>query len=135
MQRAGTRAAGQASIVVVRWLLVIPLILAIAGHLWVLRWTLGEPDQAAIYYAVNALVDLLPVVLYIVALVLVVAGGSHRAAWTVILVCGVALSLFTLYALMVSKWGELFLAPPCLAALAIVQLRYRPRTSSAEEVS
>jgi hypothetical protein len=115
----------------VKWVLVVLLVLGAAGNLYVLLVSLGEPGQAAGYYAVNTAIYLVPAVLYAAAAALATTGRGRRRAWQLLLVCGAALSIVAFYSLATAGFGELMLAPFCLVGLSLLQLS-RPRSHAAE---
>jgi hypothetical protein len=121
-QRTSIASTAVGPALALRWLLTVPLALGVAGHLWVLAWSMAEPAQAALYYLGNAAIDLVPAGLYAVAAVLLVTGRGSRAAWVLLLLCGLVLTAVALYYVLIGGWGELFILPPYLVALAVVEL-------------
>ena len=105
-----------------RCLLAVPLALGVAGNLVLLAALLGEPGQDARYYIVNAAICLVPATLYALAALFVVGAWLRPLVWFVLLACGLALSAVGLFYLITAGLGELFLVPPYLVALAVVQL-------------
>jgi hypothetical protein len=55
-------------------------------------WALGEPGRDLLFYLVSTAIWVLPGVVYAVAAVLLLLGGRHRTAWSILLACGVAIS-------------------------------------------
>jgi hypothetical protein len=115
-----------------RWLLVIALAVAAVVLVRMAVWELGVADQSVRYYVVNLAVTLAPAVAYAVAVVLALTGRGGRAAWSILFACGLALCAIDLFYLVTWGFGELMLAPPCLVALALVQLLTRPRPGAAQ---
>ena len=109
--------------VVVRCALAVPLALVATGYLYVLVRTMLEPGQGSQYYAVNAVITLVPLVVYAVAAAFLVTARGHRVAWLVLLLCGLALTGVALYyALTIGGVGELFLAAPYLSVMSAAEL-------------
>lgn len=106
----------------VRCLLALPLALGVAGNLMLLNALLREPGQDARYYILNAAICLVPAMLYGLAALLLVAAGARPVVWIVLLACGLALSGVGLFYLITVGPGELFLVPPYLVAVSVVQL-------------
>ncbi len=109
--------------IVLRCALAIPFVVVAGGYLSVLARTLLEPDQSAEYYLVNAAITLAPLAAYGVAAVLLATARGGRAAWTVLLLCGLVLTSVGLYyALTIGGLGELFFVAPYLAAVSAGEL-------------
>jgi hypothetical protein len=106
----------------VRFLLAVPLALGVAGNLMALPAWLREPGQDARYYIVNAAICLVPATLYALAALLVVAAWARPVVWIVLLACGLALSAVGLFSVITFGLGELFLVPPYLVAVSVLQL-------------
>ncbi len=106
----------------VRCLLALPLALGVVGNLMLLPALLREPGQDARYYIVNAAICLVPATLYALAALLVVAAWARPVVWIVLLACGLALSGVGLFYLITFGPGELFIVPPYLVAVSVVQL-------------
>lgn len=128
---------------VLRWLLAAVLacfvILRVYGAV---RFTFLLADQSASYYIVNAIIELGPAAVEAVAVVLALRGRGGRAAWSILLACGLALlAVQSYYTLTIGGLGYGNLEGIALVALALVQfpraatLSTRPSDPAGHEVA
>jgi hypothetical protein len=128
---------------VLRWLLAAVLacfvILRVYGTV---RFVFLLADQSASYYIVSAIIDLGPAAVEAVAVVFALRGRGGRAAWSILLACGLALLAVQSYGtLTTGGLGYGNLEGVALVALALVQfpraatLSTRPCDPTGHEVA
>jgi hypothetical protein len=84
---------------------------------------LSVADQSPGFYAAWLAIDVSPALVYLLAVVLARTGRGGRTLWAALLVAGVALFALGLYCVLVAgAFRGMLLGPPCLVALALVQL-------------
>ena len=125
----GGSAGPVSSRAVLRWLLVAVLcvfiVLRLVGTAWV---SLDVDTASAAYYASILLTDLAPAIVAAVAVVLALRGSGGRAAWGVLLACGLALlALGVVVAASGAGFSTALVEGAALAALALLQFPHAAR--------
>jgi cytochrome bd-type quinol oxidase subunit 2 len=121
-QREFRREGSRAALVALRWFLVVALAVAIVLHAWLAVVEFTQVDGASRSYYLNLLIGLAPALLYALAVILVLVKRGGRSTWSILLACGLALSVMSLFYLLTVGYPELMPPQLCLVALAVVQL-------------